>query len=424
MRDEHLSTISKTESYKVIKFSVKNIVPIASKSEVTSDNESECDVPVNDESSLIFTTLSNHLFDYNNDFTSSDDDSLSNEDVPIENFKIYSNSLFDDEERISTKTDPYYFNDEFNLLKYLLNQDTLIDSSLKFDFLLEEFSGKLAHIDPIPPGIEEADFDLEEEIRLVKNLLYDNSSPRSPEELNAEIADMIVEFLSPTPIPIKDSDSQIEEIDLFLDTDELMPPGIKNDNYDSEGDIHFLEELLSNDTPPLPENESSKFDHHADPSFPRPPPKPPDVEIFSDFEPDTDVLIAKVLEVISKHYVLMPKVLPSQPTLCPNFDTLLPFSSKNEDKVFEPCILSYLLVSNQDKIIFDFSKNPIMIYGEDIPLLDIPFFIIVVQTPGSGISIILAVGTPFTSSGNLYCQWELSPGSGNALCILFPTILL
>nr|GFA62299.1 hypothetical protein [Tanacetum cinerariifolium] len=50
------------------------------------------------------------------------------------------------------------------------------------------------------------------------------------------------------------------------------------------------------------------------------------------------------------------------------------------------------------------------------------FFIIVVQTPGSGISILLAVGTPSTGSGNLYCQWELSPGSGNALCILFPTM--
>nr|GEX25210.1 hypothetical protein [Tanacetum cinerariifolium] len=37
------------------------------------------------------------------------------------------------------------------------------------------------------------------------------------------------------------------------------------------------------------------------------------------------------------------------------------------------------------------------------------------------ISILLAVGTPSTGSGNLYCQWELSPGSGNALCILFPT---
>nr|GFB62012.1 hypothetical protein [Tanacetum cinerariifolium] len=30
---------------------------------------------------------------------------------------------------------------------------------------------------------------------------------------------------------------------------------------------------------------------------------------------------------------------------------------------------------------------------------------------------------PSTGSGNLYCQWELSPGSGNALCILFPTEL-
>nr|GFD41651.1 hypothetical protein [Tanacetum cinerariifolium] len=48
-------------------------------------------------------------------------------------------------------------------------------------------------------------------------------------------------------------------------------------------------------------------------------------------------------------------------------------------------------------------------------------FIIAVQTPGSGISILLAVGTPSTGNGNLYCQWELSPGSGNALCILFPT---
>nr|GEV63712.1 hypothetical protein [Tanacetum cinerariifolium] len=36
------------------------------------------------------------------------------------------------------------------------------------------------------------------------------------------------------------------------------------------------------------------------------------------------------------------------------------------------------------------------------------------QTPSSGISILLAVGIPSTGSGNLYCQWELSLGSGNA----------
>ncbi|GKF33209.1 hypothetical protein Tco_0106409 [Tanacetum coccineum] len=118
-----------------------------------------------------FTTFSNPLFDSNDDFTASDDESLSDEDVPMENFKIYLNPLFIDEEIISTKIDPHSFNAESNLIEYLLNRDTLIDSSPKFDFLFEEFSSELAHIDPIPPGIEKADFDLEEEIRLVENFV-------------------------------------------------------------------------------------------------------------------------------------------------------------------------------------------------------------------------------------------------------------
>nr|GEX38856.1 hypothetical protein [Tanacetum cinerariifolium] len=67
-------------------------------------------------------------------------------------------------------------------------------------------------------------------------------------KFNADIADMIIESLSPFPIPVEDSDSQREEISLCLDTDDLMPLGSENDDYDSEGDIHILEELLSNDT--------------------------------------------------------------------------------------------------------------------------------------------------------------------------------
>ncbi|GKG54397.1 hypothetical protein Tco_0560052, partial [Tanacetum coccineum] len=70
-------------------------------------------------------------------------------------------------------------------------------------------------------------------------------------------------------------------------SDDSMPLGIENDDYDSEGDIYFLKELLSNDPLPLPEIESSNLDHLNDPSSPRPPPKPPDVEIFFDIEPDT-----------------------------------------------------------------------------------------------------------------------------------------
>nr|GFD51826.1 hypothetical protein [Tanacetum cinerariifolium] len=73
-------------SYEVIKSSVKNLVPIPIEYEVTSDDESECDVPVKDESSPKFTTFLNPLFDCNDDFTFSDDESLSNENVLMENF--------------------------------------------------------------------------------------------------------------------------------------------------------------------------------------------------------------------------------------------------------------------------------------------------------------------------------------------------
>ncbi|GJV67917.1 hypothetical protein Tco_1483426 [Tanacetum coccineum] len=167
MEDEHLSTISETESNKLIKSSVENLVPTPSESEDLSkdlsDIESECNVPVCDD----FTTVSNPLFDADNDFSSSDDKSFSNEDVPKENFKIFSNPL-SDEEIISTKIDPHHFNAESDLIESLLNRDTLIISSPKFDSLLEEFSGELAHINLIPPGINEADFDPEEEIRLVE----------------------------------------------------------------------------------------------------------------------------------------------------------------------------------------------------------------------------------------------------------------
>ncbi|GKC11766.1 hypothetical protein Tco_1008548 [Tanacetum coccineum] len=415
MGDEHLSTIPEMESDDVIKSSVENLVPIPSESEVTSDNESECDMPVCDD----FTTFSNLLFDPNDDFTSSDDKSLSNEDVIMENFKIYSNLPFD-KEIISTKIDPHYFNAESNLIKSLLNRDVLIDSSPKFDYLLEEFSGELAHIDLIPPGIEKADFDLEEEIRLVENLLYNNSSPRPPEERNSENVDTIIESPSLSPIPVEDSDSHMEEIDLFLTTDDSMPPGIEDDDYDSKGDIRFLEELLSNDPLPLPKNESSNLDHFNDPSSPRPPPEPPDVEICLNFEPDAGILTTKVVKGISEHYVLMPNILPTLPTLDPDldftpyhdslrsgnkifhpgifieiqserllsrdeffisfirdplsllFDNLLSFSFENEDKVFNPGILTFYLLSHRDKIISDFSKSPVMMYGGDISLLDVP----------------------------------------------------
>ncbi|GJV77574.1 retrovirus-related pol polyprotein from transposon TNT 1-94, partial [Tanacetum coccineum] len=122
-------------------------------------------------------------------------------------------------------------------------------------------------------------------IRLVEKLLYDNSSPRPPEEFNSENSDAIIESFSPSPIPVEDSDSLMEEIDLFLTPDDSMPPGIENDDL-TRRDIHFLEELLAMIPFPLPENESF---HLMIPSSPSSltAAKPADDGIY--FEPDTGV---------------------------------------------------------------------------------------------------------------------------------------
>nr|GEV49071.1 hypothetical protein [Tanacetum cinerariifolium] len=359
---EHLSTISETEFDEVIESSTKNLLPIPSEYEVTSDDENECDVPVKDESFPVFTTFSNPIFDCNDDFTSSDDESISDEDVPIEDFKVYSNPLFDDE------IDPHCFNVESNFVESLSNRNTLIDSSSKFDFL-EKFSGAL-----LPTSIADEESirrEHEEYISLIKKLFSINPFPRLLENFQANT---IIETLPISTIPVEDSDSQREEIDIFTGTDELLPPDIESDNYDSEGDINFLEELLVNDSISHPENELFYFDNHDDPSFPHPPPEPSDIKIF--FKSDSGVLTTNVVKGNSEYYVHMPNILSTLPTfnpLYPMYDTLLPFLSLNEDKVFKPDILSYLLVSHQDKTNSDFSKNPMMLYGGDIPLLDVQY---------------------------------------------------
>ncbi|GKD33860.1 hypothetical protein Tco_1249369, partial [Tanacetum coccineum] len=70
--------------------------------------------------------------------------------------------------------------------------------------------------------IFKADFDPKEDIRLIEKMLNDDSSPG---ELNFEIPDAIIESFFPSPIPVEDSDSLMEEIDIFLALDDSIPPG-------------------------------------------------------------------------------------------------------------------------------------------------------------------------------------------------------
>nr|GEX49858.1 E-beta-farnesene synthase [Tanacetum cinerariifolium] len=92
---------------------------------------------------------------------------------------------------------------------------------------------------------------------------------------NSELtnSDTAFESFSLSPILVEDSDSLMEGIDLSFTPDDLMPPGIEEDDYDFERDILILEELLSNNSLLLSENESFHFDI---PLSSRPPAKPPD----------------------------------------------------------------------------------------------------------------------------------------------------
>nr|GEX04357.1 hypothetical protein [Tanacetum cinerariifolium] len=280
MRDEHLNTILATESDKFIKSSVKNLVSNPSESE----GENGCDVPA------CFTTFSNILFNADYEFDSSDDQSLYDEDVPE---KMFSNPLFE-EESIPVKIDQHHDNVESDLVESLRTHDSSLIISSKIDSLLDEFAGELTLLKSIPPGIDETDCDPDEDIRLIERLLYDNSSPCPPKEFVSENSNANIESFSPSPILVKDSDSFIEEIDLSCTPDDPMPPGIEEDDYESERNILISEELLNNYFLSLPVIESYHFDI---PSFFRPPAKPPDdfpEEIFSNPLFEEEIISTKI----------------------------------------------------------------------------------------------------------------------------------
>nr|GFB41836.1 hypothetical protein [Tanacetum cinerariifolium] len=188
-----------------------------------------------------------------------DDDDYDSAITPVLSTEETENSLSMGDEHLDTisamKLDEVIkssVEDLVSIPKSMLNRDSsVISSSSKIDSLLDEFVGELTLLISISPGIDKTDCHLENKIRLSQRLLYDNSSPRPPEESNSENSNAEIESFSPSPIPIEDSDSHMEEIDLSFNPDDPMPPSIEDNNNDSEGDNLFLERLLHDDPIPL-----------------------------------------------------------------------------------------------------------------------------------------------------------------------------
>ncbi|GKD68852.1 hypothetical protein Tco_1322942 [Tanacetum coccineum] len=210
------------------------------------------------------------------------------------------------------------------------------------DSLFDEFAGELI---TIPPRIVNREH--EEYISMMERLLYDNSSPRQPEDFHAN-PNTIIESLPTFPIPVEDSDSLREEIDIFPGLNDSIPPGIESDDYDSEGDDNSTSLL---------EFESFHVDYH-------------DLG-------DSTLLINKIydpgicIEVKSTRFLA---------THSPVIDIFLPFSSKNKNKASNHGVLtskekSPPSLSHQgfkaSKIFHH--KSSMFIYGENIPILDVPF---------------------------------------------------
>nr|GEX66970.1 hypothetical protein [Tanacetum cinerariifolium] len=214
LKYEHLNTTPETESDKMIKSGIENLVPIPREYEVASENKKSHVEPNSVES------LSSH-------------DALSD---LSQNLKEIPESLTAEEERIKREHAEY--------------------------------------------------------INHMEMLCTINPHPRFMVNVNTN-----VESLPSSPILDQNSDSQREEIDIVTGPDELLPSSIENDD-DSEEDIHFLEELLSDNSIPLTEDEASDSDHQDDLSIPRPPPEPPDVEF--EFEPNSRKVISAVMDNIDE----------------------------------------------------------------------------------------------------------------------------
>nr|GFB24025.1 hypothetical protein [Tanacetum cinerariifolium] len=268
--------------------------------EVTSDTESESNEPVKDDSS-VFTTFPNPLFNNKDDVTIHEDD------VPIEESKVFSNMLFDHDEINSDKLE--------SLVESLSNHDT------ESDFDNPSF--------PRPPSEPpDAEFDFEpnsrEEISVVMNTIDELECLDPKDEFDDDDYSSFMFVIYPKAFSFLLSAES--ENTIFDPANDVLPPS--NDDLDDEVDVGELhvDNVIQNSEHEYSENEDSDLDN---PLLPLPPPEPLDKEF--DFE------IKKEISVIRKLIVKFECI-----------NARIKFDVKND--VFKFIIFSLLSTESEDTI--------------------------------------------------------------------------
>ncbi|GKC01188.1 hypothetical protein Tco_0987324 [Tanacetum coccineum] len=182
----------------------------------------------------------------------------------------------------------------------------------KSDPLHHEFTGELI---TIPPGIVREHEDYISRM----TFLCGNSPSRSPENSHT-----IIESLPSSTTLVEDSDSNREEIDIFSEPNDSIPPCIESD-FDSEEDI--IDNLLNDD--PIYEYERLTFDMEPDVPVINNVDELNEDECFDPGGGDINVEVDDSFTFVTRTflpYLTYPEVSP-----------LLSFT-KNEDTIFDPGI--------------------------------------------------------------------------------------
>nr|GEV36682.1 hypothetical protein [Tanacetum cinerariifolium] len=185
MGNEELNTIPEKESDEFIKSSVEDLVPILSESKDTSESESECILPSCDDFSPI--------------------------DVPEEKAVTFSNSLFKS-------------NDDF-----ISCDDELLSDEDVSKYNVKIYSNPLFEFD---------DEYISSDVNPLFDEVLENIESKDSYDSNLDEPDLLV-----TPLSDVNED---ECFDSGGDVDEIND--FEDGYYDSEGDILYLESLLSDDT--------------------------------------------------------------------------------------------------------------------------------------------------------------------------------